>query len=233
MIEFKTHASSSKGNLYTVTDGKTKLMIECGLSYKEIQRALNFKISEIEGCLLSHNHGDHARGVKDIMKAGIDVYTSLGTMNALKVASHRFKEIKALEQFRIGTWTILPFDIQHDTEDPLGFLLANEDDEKLLFVTDTYYVKYKFEGVNILAVECNYSMEILNQNILEGFVPAVMKKRLIRSHFSLENVKEFLKANDLSKVQEIWLLHLSDSNSNAELFKEEIMALTGRRVYVP
>ena len=55
---------------------------------------------------------------------------------------------------------------------------------------------------------------------------------VLRSHFSLENVKEFLQANDLSKVQEIWLLHLSDGNSDAERFKREIQELTGKVVYI-
>jgi len=81
-------------------------------------------------------------------------------------------------------------------------------------------------------VECNYSASILDANIALGKVPQVMKKRLTRSHFSLENVKEFFKANDLSKVEEIHLLHLSDSNSDEALFKEEIMKLTGKPVYI-
>jgi len=81
-------------------------------------------------------------------------------------------------------------------------------------------------------VECNYSMDILNENIRTGKIPAVMKKRLLQSHFSLDNVKGFLKANDLSQVKEIWLLHLSDSNSNTERFKREIQELTGKPVYV-
>lgn len=81
-------------------------------------------------------------------------------------------------------------------------------------------------------VECNYSINILNQNIAAGRVPTVMKHRLLRSHFSLENVKDFIRANDMRKVQEIHLLHLSDNNSDEALFKREIMALTGKQVYV-
>jgi len=64
-------------------------------------------------------------------------------------------------------------------------------------------------------------------------VPPALKKRILKSHFSLENVKEFLKANDLSRVQEIWLLHLSDGNSDAERFKREIQELTGKMVFIP
>ena len=81
-------------------------------------------------------------------------------------------------------------------------------------------------------IECNYASDILYRNVENGSVPMVLKNRLLTSHFSLDNVKEFLKANDLSKVQEIWLLHLSDGNSDAERFKREIMELTGKPVYI-
>ena len=109
----------------------------------------------------------------------------------------------------------------------------NKNGKKVLFATDTYYIRYKFTGLTHIIVECNYSMKILNENIASGRVPKLMKKRLMRSHFSLENVKDFLKANDLSKVEEIWLLHLSDNNSDEDLFKREIQALTGKLVIVP
>src|SRR5699024_3504053 len=121
---------------------------------------------------------------------------------------------------------------QHDVSEPYGFLLANKQGEKLLFATDTFYIRYKFKGLTHLLIECNYSMDILNENIVTGRVHKGMKNRLIKSHFSLENVKEFLKVNDLSKVQEIHLLHLSDSNSDEELFKREVQELTGKAVYI-
>ena len=65
-----------------------------------------------------------------------------------------------------------------------------------------------------------------------GLVPKELKSRILKSHFSLENVKRFLQANDLSKVQEIWLLHLSDGNSDEKRFKREVQELTGRMVFV-
>ncbi|MGG0718716.1 MBL fold metallo-hydrolase [Robertmurraya massiliosenegalensis] len=233
MIEITALASSSKGNCYRVTDGHTPLLLECGINYREIQKGFGFRMSEVAGCLITHEHGDHCKSIKDVLKAGIDVYTSHGTAEALGITHHRIKPIKAKEQFQLGTWTILPFDVQHDVSEPLGFLLVNQEGEKLLFATDTYYIKYKFQGLTHIMVECNYSREILIQNIIDGRLPKVMKKRLEQSHFSLENVKEFFLANDLSKVQEIWLLHLSDSNSDEELFKKEIMQLTGKLVFIP
>lgn len=233
MIEIKAFGSSSKGNAYYVSDGVTHLLLECGLPYKEIQKALNFQMSSIKGVLLSHEHNDHAKAAKDVLKAGIPIYSSKGTFDALKITNHNAKSIEAGKQFTLGSWVVLPFDVNHDVADPYGFLLANQAGEKLLFITDSFYCRYKFAGITHLMIECNFSLEILNKNIAEGRVPYAMKKRLMRSHFSLENVKDFLRANDLSKVQEIWLLHLSDTNSNADLFKKEIQELTGKMVIIP
>jgi phosphoribosyl 1,2-cyclic phosphodiesterase len=175
---------------------------------------------------------DHSKAVKDIMRAGIDCYISAGAAEALGLSGHRLHIIKAKQQFRIGTWTILPFETQHDAAEPLGFLLANQDEDKLLYATDTYYLKYKFQGLRHIMIECNYALDILQKNVAAGTVPAAVKDRVLRSHFSLEHVKGFLRANDLSEVREIHLLHLSDGNSDAERFKREIQGLSGKPVYV-
>lgn len=174
---------------------------------------------------------DHSKAVKDIMRAGIDCYISAGTAEALEISGHRINIIKAKQQFRIGTWAILPFELQHDVFN-LGFLLANQDGEKLLYATDTYYIRYRFQGLTHIMIECNYSLDILRRNVEAEAVPKELKNRILRSHFSLDNVKEFLKTNDLSHVQEIWLLHLSDGNSDAERFKREVMELTGKPTYI-
>jgi phosphoribosyl 1,2-cyclic phosphodiesterase len=232
MIEIKTLASGSKGNCYHITDGSTALLIEAGISFKEIRRKLDFQTSNIAGCLVSHEHQDHCKAVSDVMRAGIDVYMSTGTASEINATGHRVQLVKSKQSFRLGTWTVLPFDVQHDVSEPLGFLLANQAGDKLLFASDTYYIKYKFKGLTHLLLECNYSLDILNENISSGRIHKAMKKRLLRSHFSLENVKEFLRANDLSRVQEIHLLHLSDSNSDETRFKKEIQELTGKLVYV-
>lgn len=232
MIEITALASGSRGNCYHVTDGAAPLLLECGIPIKEIQRGLDFQLSGISGVLISHEHKDHCKSVADVMKSGIDCYMSQGTAEALGINSHRVKVVKPREQFKLGSWAVLPFETQHDAVEPLGFLLANTAGDKLLFATDTYYVRYRFSGLTHIAVECNYAADILAENVASGAVPTALKNRLLQSHFSLDNVKEFLRANDLSRVQEIWLLHLSDGNSDAERFKREIQELTGKPVYV-
>ena len=232
MIAITPLASGSSGNCYRVSDGRTPLLLECGIPYKEIQKNLKFRVSEIAGCLVTHEHQDHCKAVRDLMKAGIDCYMSAGTAEALGISGHRINIIKARQQFRIGTWTVLPFDTQHDAAEPLGFLLANQDGEKLLYATDTYFIRYRFQGLTHIAVECNYSLDILRTNVEAGTVDKALKNRILKSHFSLENVKKFLLANDLSKVEAIFLLHLSDNNSDSERFKREVMELTGKPTYI-
>lgn len=233
MIDIFPLASGSNGNCYRIDDGRTPLLLECGIPYKEIQKKLNFRISEIAACLISHEHQDHSKAVKDLMKAGIDCYMSQGTAEALGVSGHRLHIIKTRQQFQLGSWTVLPFETQHDAAEPFGFLLANQAGDKLLYATDTYYIRYKFRGLTHIMVECNYAADILKTNVKAGLVEPALKSRILKSHFSLENVKNFLKANDLSKIQEIWLLHLSDGNSDAERFKREIQELTGKMVFIP
>lgn len=232
MIEILPLASGSRGNCYWVTDGSTPLLLEAGIRFQDIRKGTGFRVSEIAGVLISHEHQDHCKAVRDIIKAGIDCYMSQGTAEELKLEGHRVHIIQAKKQFQLGTWTILPFEVQHDVVEPLGFLLASRNGGKLVYATDTYYIRYRFSGLTHIAVECNYSLDILNHNIQAGRVQAVQKKRLLQSHFSLENVKNFLRANDLSQVREIWLLHLSDRNSDAERFKREIMELTGKPVKI-
>lgn len=232
-MDVRILASSSSGNSYRVSDGQTSLLLECGIPIQKIKERLGFRLSSIDGCLVSHEHKDHCKAVEDIVKAGIDVYLSTGTKEAIGVDGHRIKAVKARQQFGIGTLTILPFETEHDAKEPLGYLIySNVTKDKLLFATDTYYIRYKFKDLTHIMVECNYASDILQSNIQEGLIPESLRKRLLESHFSLANVKNFLLANDLSKVQEIYLMHLSSGNSDAERFKREIQEVTGKQIII-
>lgn len=161
------------------------------------------------------------------MKAGIDIHTNTETIQALGLEGHRVHKVEPLKQFSVGDFKILGFPMEHDVEG-LGYLIQYiPTGYKLLFLTDSFYSKYKFKGLNAICIECNYIKETLDENIEKGYIPIEHKTRLLQSHFSLENVKEFLKANDLSRVQEIILLHLSNRNANGEQMIREIKEQTG------
>jgi phosphoribosyl 1,2-cyclic phosphodiesterase len=232
-MDIQVLASGSSGNCYKVSDGQTSLLLECGISYKEIQKKLNFKLYEVDGCLVSHEHLDHSKAIMEMLKSGIDVYTSKGTAAPFENDIFKAIHVEAEKQFQVGTFDILPFDTQHDAAEPLGFILySRTTKEKLLFATDTYYVKYRFGSLNYIMVECNYAIDILRANSEAGRLSLALKNRLLQSHFGLGNVKKFLQSNDLSKVKEIYLLHLSDGNSDKTRFKREIQELTGKPVII-
>jgi phosphoribosyl 1,2-cyclic phosphodiesterase len=227
-MKLKVLGSSSSGNCYILKSDTGSLLLECGLPWNQIQKGLDYDLSDIQGCLITHSHKDHCKAIMDVIKAGIDVYTSFGTSAALGIKeSHRVYYVSNSQQSRIGSFTVLPFDTQHDADEPLGYLIFNnKTGEKLLFATDTYYIKYRFNNLNYISVECNYIKDTLDYNVAAGYIPEEQKRRLLSSHFSLEHVKEFLQANDLSQCRKIILLHLSDRNSDAARMVKEIQELT-------
>lgn len=234
-MEIKVLASGSSGNAYFVSDGKTPLLLEAGIPIRLIRQGLNFQTNQIAGCLITHEHLDHAKAAADLMKAGIDCYMSQGTADALKIsglnwykAFHRLHIIKALTQFRIGTWAIKPFQAHHDAAEALCFLMADQSGGKLLFATDTAYIAYRFEGLTHLMIEANYSAPLLQDNTRSS----ELRRSILQDHMSLETLIRMLRANDLTKVEAIHLLHLSNNNSDAQMFKRRIQEITGKPVYV-
>jgi phosphoribosyl 1,2-cyclic phosphodiesterase len=165
------------------------------------------------------------------MAAGVYVYMSLGTAEALRLSGHRLRVVEAGKQVQVGSWAVVPFEAVHDVEEPLNFLISGGR-EKLLYLTDTAYCPYRFIGLNVLMIECNYAADILQANVDRGALPEAMKRRVMKTHMGLDAVKGFLRANDLSQVREIHLIHLSDGNSDAERFKREVQAVTGKPVFV-
>jgi len=166
-----------------------------------------------------------------MVRSGIDCYMSEGTAAALKITGHRVHIVRAFEQFQVGGWQIKPFAAIHDAAEPLGFLLANHE-AKILYATDTKYIPNRFNGLTHVMIECNYSREIVKRLIASGGLDRELWRRVINSHLSLESLVSFLKANDLSQVEEIWLLHLSNNNSDAEGFRRTIQGVTGKIVRI-
>lgn len=228
----KPLASGSKGNAYIVSDGVTTLLLDAGIPLKEIMIGCGFNLNSISGCLITHSHMDHCKADKDLIKYGVPVYMSKGAMEA-RAHAHGVNVAKSLEHLTIGTFKVLPFDVEHDAPEPLGFLVESlATKEKLLYFTDTYYLKYVFKGLTHIMGECNYSKKALDKAIEEGRIHVDLAKRLYKSHMSLETFLEFLESNDLSSVKQIYLLHMSDTNGEEERFKREVQQLTGKEVYV-
>lgn len=235
MLNIKVLASGSTGNAYIVSDGVTTLLLEAGISSKQI--AKQAPLSLIDACLISHEHGDHAKAAADLVrKYSIDLYASQGTLNAIRLnTDYRCHLIKSESQITIGTFAVTPFNVKHDAAEPLGFIISSSAG-KLLFVTDTYLIPYKIpKGTTVLMLECNYSLAELEKSIALGVTDHRQRDRLRLSHMSLEYlINGYLQENRdrLSTVQEIHLIHVSDRNGNRTLFKQAVEDTTGLPVTV-
>ncbi|RLC19399.1 MAG: MBL fold metallo-hydrolase [Deltaproteobacteria bacterium] len=236
MIEVQIMASGSSGNCYHISDdGSRSFLIECGIRFEKIQKFTGYNLASMQGCLISHSHKDHCKAYKNIMRLGLDTWMSEQTAKELNSSGHRGKQFSAKLEFNIGpckNWTILPFKLQHDVDNHGFLILSKHSGERLVYITDSYYCRYKFPKVNIYMVECNYSREILDENYKAGKIERFLRDRVLKSHFSLENVLNFFKANDLSHCREIHLLHISNGNGDSEQFKIEVEKLTGIPTYV-
>lgn len=229
-MEIKIIASGSSGNSARVSDGKTALLLDAGVSVRKLQGA---GLSGIEGCLVTHSHGDHSLAAKDLAKRGIDVFSSGGTLAALGLSGHRFHAVKNNELFKVGTFIIKAFDVVHDDPEPLGYLMLSKiTGEKLLWFSDTGLLPRPFAGVTHIIVECNHGDFELRRSVSEGIITPELAKRIAKYHMSVERLVIFLKACDLSRLKEVHLAHLSDNNSDEVRFRREIQRVTGVPVYV-
>ncbi len=232
-MELKILGSSSAGNCYILSDEKEALLIECGVRFDLIKKALNFQLRKVVGCLLTHEDGDHCKSVNDVLKAGITVAASKGTLEAVGQSNHhRAYVMKSGDLATFGNFRVRCFDIKHDVAEPLGFLINHPSTGNTLFLTDSYYSEYQFPNLNNILIEANYCEKIINTRLLNKQIDKSLRSRIVRSHMSLATCKKTLQANDLSKVNNIVLIHLSDGNSDEARFKKEVQEATGKVVYI-
>lgn len=229
MIDVKTIGSGSSGNCYLVDINDTKILLECGLTFKKIQKALNYRVSAIDFCLVTHEHMDHAKAVKDLMKAGVDCYMTKGTAEALEVSGHRLKIFKNWAETKYKTTYVSNILIQplraiHDVREPVMYYIEDiKTKESLLFATDTAFMAYKIpEDINVLMIECNYVKRLIDERVDENGINVSLRNRIVKNHMSLETVLEALDDVKMTRLKKVYILHLSDGNSDEKLIRDSI-----------
>lgn len=231
MMQLHVIASGSKANSYLLETSSGTIILEAGVPIKKVLHALDFNLKNVIGCFVTHEHGDHAKYVKEYLENGINVYMSNGTKETLNL---RYAQVIPTGKRKVfKNISVAVFETEHDATEPIGFLINDVfTDEKLIFATDTYYVRYKFKDIDYILVECNYAFDILDDNIEAGIIRHERLNRLRSSHFELGNVKEFISANNSKHLKNVVLLHLSAQNSDKERFKREIEAITRANVNI-
>lgn len=206
--------SGSAGNCYLLHNETECLVIEAGIPFKEVKKALDFNISKIVGIVVSHEHGDHAKYLHEYIKVGIPVMApSMGHVTGILTAISK--------PFAVRT-----FPLVHDVP-CTGFLVEHSEIGRLLFVTDTEYVRYRFKRLNHIMIECNYSKDLLQESYHED-----LQNRIKLTHMEFDTCKDFIQSNRNKELKSVCLMHLSDRTSDEAVFQKEVQELVECPVYV-
>lgn len=215
--------SGSKGNSYILEASCHKLIIELGCKWSEIQKALNYDISNVDGCLCSHVHQDHAKYIPDALRLQLPVYS------CQEVADYYDGVIKlgTSNKYRIGNFFVQPISVYHNVEN-YAYMIDNNEIGRLLFITDCVRFPYKINKCNHLFVEANYSNEIVIDHLCDN--------QEIRSqneyHMEINDTLECIRTNYSDSLNTICLLHLSDGQSDEKAFISRVQDEFGITPYV-
>lgn len=202
MSTIQVVGTGSSGNTYLLTCGAETLVIDCGIKFLEVKKALNFQIRNIAGAIVTHSHGDHAKYVHEYEKSGIEVWKP-------------YLNCPLIQSKKMGGFFIGSFPCIHDVP-CVGYLIKHpESGLKLLYATDTEYVRYTFNSLTAMLIEANYGEEFVNRD-------EAKYRHVLEGHMSIETAVECIKANMNPGLKNIILCHLSNGNSDPDAFKESV-----------
>lgn len=216
--------SGSKGNCYIVTlESGDIIILEAGVPYKEIKKVLGYRLLDVKMVLITHEHGDHSKAVYDMIEDGLNIYASKGTLEALNILNLR--RVHVFKDMNTSKYIIKGFKAQHNALEPLTFTIADKTTrESLVFITDSAYTDFIFNGFTYYLTESNYIAEYVEETREKGIYTNPV------GHMSLENNIEMYKRTDLSNCQQIILVHISDTNGNPDRMVRELKEVTNCNV---
>lgn len=210
-MELDIIGSSSRGNCYILQNEDEALIIEMGCKFQEVLKVTNYRRSKIVGAIITHNHSDHARNVKELQDWNIPCFAPADVSGSHLLAGNG-------RRTSFGGFKIHAFSVKHNVE-CYGYLISHKDIGKLLFITDAKEIPYSFSNLNHIMCEANYDYYLYEK------YPE--RRHGNTNHMEIEDAITGIGNQDLSKVKDIILLHLSDGLSNAEDFKRRMEEATG------
>ena len=222
--------SNSTGNAYAIDSGAEILLLEAGCKMADVKRTIDFRLKDVVGCVVTHVHGDHAKYATEYAKFGVKVFGNKDIAEKKQFSYGTYNVLKPGRSCHIGDFTVVPFENYHDV--PIfGYLIHHPDMGSLLFSTDSYKIGQAITGINNYLIEANYSDELLKQNVWSGKINKAQADRIMLSHMSLEYCVKYLRdcsvGGGTSATKSITLCHLSERNSDPDLFKRTVESAFG------
>lgn len=211
-MKIEVIASGSSGNV-TALRAEKFFLIDCGKPYQWTMNRLNGELPD--AILITHEHGDHAKAAGIFLSRQVDMYMTAGTAKALGITPQCNLQIIAVgKAFKIGDVLITPIESVHDAAEPVNFILE-DDEDRVLFVTDTGATPEVSGDFTKIFIEANYSM----QGLMWSDTAYPLKNRISMNHLSIESAEKFLaKYPNAEKT----LLHISKRHGNEGKFYERI-----------
>ena len=220
--------TGSNGNSYIVEQNGSRLILDAGKSWKEVIKACEYDVYSIEAALITHEHGDHTKYIKDLHTAGIPIFGNLST-------KEKFPYVRTLATARrqdVGNgWFVIPFEVPHtngdNTECQNYAYLIERNCERLLYMTDWMYCPYNLSKFNI-----HHFLVAINYTDLEYEDEEGKISHVVRGHSSLETAKEFLKKSMTDSCKNIIICHVSQRNADEGKILQELTGIAPTTVNV-
>ena len=204
--------SGSSGNCYILTDSSGKnLILDAGVKFIEVKKALGFNISNILGVLVTHGHLDHNGYSMEYEVSGIPVIRS-------------YESESLLDTVKLGQFKIKSFPCVHSCP-CVGYLIEHEEMGRMIYATDTQYVRFRFRNLRTILIEMNYSNEYIDRR-------AAKFAHVVQGHMEKQTTLDFLKANAGPELRHVILCHLSSDGADPVEFRESVRKIVPSDVTV-
>ena len=227
-MQFASLGSGSRGNCTLIEADGSTILVDCGFSMRETERRLqrlSREIKQVTAILVTHEHGDHVRGVASLAKKyGIPIWSSRGTAKAAKL--EELKEWNCIDihqEFEIDSIHIQPVPVPHDAKEPCQFVFS-DGDWRVGVLTDTGsitpYIEEQYSACDAFILEANHDEEML----ANGSYPTSLKHRVGGDYGHLNNrqARDLLSTIDISKLQYLVASHISDKNNTVALARDKM-----------
>ncbi len=232
-MRFASLASGSRGNAWLVSHGEIHVLVDCGLSMRQVQcrlQRLGLAVEQLAAVLLTHEHSDHAGGVRRLVERyRLPLWSSAGTLDAAGLDDLPGAQVvRAESPFVVGGLEIHPYTVPHDAREPLQFVF-DDGAARLGLLTDcghvTPHVRQALGGCHALVVECNHDP----QRLAQGHYPPPVKARVGGDwgHLSNPQAEALMNALDGSRLRRVVAAHLSERHNTPALARAALAAGLG------
>ena len=211
-----TIATGSSGNCHAlIADTGEILLLDLGENEKKIKKGIGWKISDVVGAIVTHKHADHSKSVNEFERMGVPVLKPYENESDIGLKNISGFRVQAFDLTTIGgRWTHTDAD---GTDCPIfGFLIMHKEMGRMLYITDTAIVKWRFKNINHILLGVNYDRNMIYPDN-EG-----KKNHIFGGHLEIGTACEFVRANNSDSLQNVIMCHLSADNADSDKFIERM-----------